>query len=132
MKIKFNMIGLFVNDLHKMVDFYKNVIGIKINWDDEDPYAEFQHEGIRFAMYERRLLPELLGQTPSFPEGINGSFELAINVGQREQVDITFNKMVKAGAKSIYEPRDEPWKMRSSMIADPEGNLIEIGSDFWE
>jgi hypothetical protein len=22
--------------------------------------------------------------------------------------------------------------MRSSMIVDPEGNLIEIGSDFWE
>jgi anaerobic selenocysteine-containing dehydrogenase len=29
-------------------------------------------------------------------------------------------------------PRDEPWKMRSSMVADPEGNLLEIASDFWE
>ena len=132
MKIKFNMIGLFVDDLHKMVDFYKNVIGIKIDWDGQGPYAEFKHEGIRFAMYERKMLTELLGQTPSFPEGINGSFELAINVGQREQVDITFNKIVEAGAQAIYVPRDEPWKMRSSMIADPEGNLIEIGSDFWE
>ena len=23
-------------------------------------------------------------------------------------------------------------KMRSAMVADPEGNLIEIASDFWE
>lgn len=47
-------------------------------------------------------------------------------------MDITFNRMVEAGAKPIYNPRNEPWGMRSSMIADPEGNLIEIGSDFWE
>jgi len=28
----------------------------------------------------------------------------------------------------LEAPRDEPWGMRSSMIADPEGNLIEVGS----
>lgn len=83
-------------------------------------------------MYERKKLSELLGQEPSFPNGINGTFELAINVGPPEQVDIKFKKMIDAGAKPIYKPRNEPWKMRSSMVADPEGNLIEIGSDFWE
>ena len=132
MTIKFDMIGIFVNDISKMVDFYKNGIGIDLDWDGNEPYAEFKHEGIRFSMYERKKLPELLGQEPSFPNGINGTFELAINVGAPEQVDIAFNKMVEAGAKPIYKPRNEPWKMRSSMVADPEGNLIEIGSDFWE
>ena len=131
MGIRFNMIGIFVNDLSKMVKFYRDVIGLEIKQIDE-PYAEFKHDGIRFAMYERKLLPELLGQEPTYPEGINGTFELAINVGQREQVDLIFRKMIDAGAQPIYGPRDEPWKMRSSMIADPEGNLIEIGSDFWE
>ena len=77
-------------------------------------------------------MSELLGQEPSFPNGINGTFELAINVGPPEQVDIKFKKMIDAGAKPIYKPRNEPWKMRSSMVADPEGNLIEIGSDFRE
>ena len=33
-----------------------------------------------------------------------------------------------AGGQTVYAPRLEPWGMRSSMIADPEGNLIEIGS----
>ncbi|MEJ2052696.1 MAG: VOC family protein [Calditrichaceae bacterium] len=130
--MKFDMIGLFVKDLRTMVDFYRNVVGIEIEWDGEGPYAEFKHEGIRFAMYERKMLPGILGREPSYPEGINGTFELAVNVGKPENVDITFKKMVEAGAKPVYEPRDEPWKMRSSMITDPEGNLIEIGSDFWE
>ena len=132
MKVKFDMIGLFVSDLTVMVDFYNKVIGIDIEWDGNGPYAEFKHEGIRFAMYERKKLPGLLGQQPSYPEGINGTFELALNVGEPQNVDSTFYRLVNAGAESVYKPRNEPWKMRSAMAADPEGNLIEIASDFRE
>jgi len=132
MKIKFDLIGIFVKDLQKMVHFYKNVIGIEIDWDNTGPYAEFKHEGIRFSMYQRDKLSELLGKEPSFTTGINGTFELAINVGKTENVDKTFKKMVRLGAIPVYEPRNEPWKMRSAMITDPEGNLIEIASDFWD
>ena len=132
MKIKFDMIGLFVEDIFKMVSFYRDVIGISTNWQDEPPYAEFQHDGIRFSMYERKKLPELFGQTPEYPEKLNGTFELAINVGEPENVDAYFEKYVDSGAEPIYEPRNEPWKIRSAMIADPEGNLIEIASDFWK
>jgi len=132
MKPRFDMIGLFDSDLKKMVQFYHSVIGIDVEWNGNDPYAEFKHDGIRFAMYERHQLPRLLGQTPSYPNGINGTFELAINVGKPENVDTEFTRLIAAGATPIYRPRNEPWKMRSAMIADPEGNLIEIGSDFWK
>jgi predicted enzyme related to lactoylglutathione lyase len=43
-------------------------------------------------------------------------------------VDEEFARVVAAGGQPVYGPRIEPWGMRSSMIADPEGNLIEIGS----
>lgn len=132
MKTKFDLFSLFVNDLEEMVHFYHEVIGIEIDWDGQGPYAEFKHEGIRFAMFERKELPKLLGQEPSYTRGINGTFELSLNVGKPEEVDITYQRLVEAGASAIYPPRNEPWKMRSAMIADPEGNLIEIASDFWE
>ena len=131
-KIKFDMIGIFVNDLKKMVQFYQDVVGLEVEWEGEGSYVEFKHDGIRFSMFERKQLPNLLGQEPSFPKGINGTFELALKVGDKENVDAYYARMIKSGAQSIYEPRDEPWHMRSAMIADPEGNLIEIGSDFWE
>lgn len=129
---KFWMFGLFVNDVAKMVAFYRDVVGIEIDWDGVGPYAEFKHDGVRFAMYERKMLPKLLGHTPSYPKGINGTFELAFNVGAPENVDKEFQRLVSLGGTKMYEPRNEPWKMRSAMIADPEGNLIEIASDFWE
>jgi lactoylglutathione lyase len=132
MGTKFDMIGLFVGDIQVMVDFYTKVIGLETDWNGEDPYAEFHHEGIRFSMYTRSELPELLGQTPEYPQRLNGTFELAINVGEPHNVDPTFNEMVAKGATIIYRPRDEPWQMRSAMISDPEGNLIELASDFWE
>ncbi len=128
MGIKFDMVGLFVNDLPRMVKFYRDVLGVEIEWDGKGPYAEFKHAGIRFSMYARAELPGLLGQTPGYPAGLNGTFELAIDLPRYEDVDGEFARVVQAGGRPVYAPRLEPWGMRSSMIADPEGNLVEIGS----
>ena len=128
MSARFDMIGIFVNDLHKMVAFYKDVLGFEIDWDGNGSYAEFKHEGIRFSMYERAQLPGLLGQNPTYPSGLNGTFELAIDLPFPIDVDREFERVIKAGGQPIYAPRQEPWGMYSSMISDPEGNIIEIGS----
>ena len=80
MTIKFDMIELFVKDMRTMVKFYRDVVGLKVEWDGAEPYAEFEHQGIRFAFYERNKLPELLGQEPTYPSGLNGTFELAIDL----------------------------------------------------
>jgi catechol 2,3-dioxygenase-like lactoylglutathione lyase family enzyme len=99
-----------------------------VQWDGHGPFAEFANEGVRFSMYERALFPALLGQTPSYPQGLNGTFEIAIDFPTSADADREYARVVQAGARPVYAPRDEPWGMRSSMVADPEGNLIEIGS----
>jgi predicted enzyme related to lactoylglutathione lyase len=128
MNTQLDMIGVFVKDLCQMVTFYRDVLGFEIEWDGKGPYAEFKQKGIRFSMYERAQLPELLGQAPTYPTGLNGTFELAIDLPTSGNVDREFDRVVKAGGQPIYAPRNEPWGMYSSMIADPEENIIEIGS----
>lgn len=122
------MIGLFPIDLVRMVKFYKALLGVEVEWDGKSPYAEFKHEGIRFAMYARKELPALLDQQPDFTRGTNGTFELAVDQPHFEDVDPEYQRALSLGASAVYGPRMEPWGMRSSMVSDPEGNLIEIGS----
>lgn len=121
------MIGIFVADMRRMILFYRDALGFACDW-ESGPYAEFQHEGVRFSFYERAKLPEVLTEPVTFPPGLNGTFEIAIELPRFEDVDVEFERLLKAGASSVQPPRVEPWGMRSSMIADPEENLIEIGS----
>ena len=127
MGIRFNMIGIFVNDLSKMVRFYRDVIGLEVKQIDE-PYAEFKHEGIGLVMFERTQLPEWLGLSPTYPSGLNGTLEHAIDLPCFGDVDREFDRVVKAGARPVMEPKDMPWGQRSSVVADPDSNLIEIAS----
>lgn len=128
MSTRIDMIGIFVNDLRTMVSFYQDVLGFAVDWDGSGPFAEIRNDGVRFSMYERAQLPALLGQAPTYPSGLNGTFELAIDLPVPADVDREFERVVNAGGKPIYAPRLEPWGMYSSMISDPEGNIVEIGS----
>ena len=61
-------------------------------------------------------------------KGLNGHFEIALYVDTFEEVDEAYKSAVENGATSVLEPELEPWGQRTCYIADPEGNLIEIGS----
>ena len=37
-------------------------------------------------------------------------------------------RVLEAGAEPVLAPVTEPWGQRTSYVADPDGNLIEIGS----
>lgn len=128
MGLKFDMIGLFSANLPAMVAFYRDVLGLHTEQDGSEGHAEFQHEGIRFALYDRAFVTDHLGHPVAFPSGVNGTFELAIDLPRFEDVDVEYARLVAAGAKPISAPRQEPWGMRSSYVADPDGNLLEIGS----
>ncbi len=119
---------IFVSDLHRAVAFYQDVLRFEVDWDGNGPYAEFKSDGARFSMYERAQLPGLLGQALTYPSGLNGTFEPAIDLPIPTDADREYAWVVAAGARPVYAPRGEPWGMRSSMVADPEGNIVEIGS----
>ncbi|MBN2138069.1 MAG: VOC family protein [Sedimentisphaerales bacterium] len=127
MGFRFERIGIFVTDIEKMTAFYRDVLGMKIKTEG-DGYALFENEGIEFGMFARSLLPEFIEAEPTYPSGVNGTFSLTIDVSDFLDVDFEFDRIVDAGAKMVAQPKDVPWGQRSSMVADPEGNMIEISS----
>lgn len=64
----------------------------------------------------------------SYPEKINGTVELAFDLPSYKDVDREYQRVLEAGAEPVLAPVTEPWGQRTSYVADPDGNLIEIGS----
>lgn len=128
MGVRFDMVSIFVSDLARMTAFYRDVLGLDVDWDGSSPYAEFAHDGIRFSMYARDKVPGMLGCEVGYPQGLNGTFSLVLDLPCFEDVDESYQRLVGRGALAVRLPRSEPWGTRSAYIADPDGNLIEIAS----
>jgi len=127
MATRFSMIGIFVKDLDKMVEFYRDVLGVAVKTEGEN-YTLFEHEGIELGMFARSMLPEFLEEDVTYPNGVNGTFSLTIDVDDFDDVDEEFDRLIEAGARPVAEPKDVPWGQRCGMVCDPEGNMIEISS----
>lgn len=121
-------IGLFVNDMATMIRFYRDVLGFEIKEAEDAVNVYLIKDGTLFMLYERKNFEKMTSRKYEYLKGLNGHFEIALYVDTFEEVDIEFAKAVSKGATPVLEPTDEPWGQRTCYIADPEGNLIEIGS----
>ena len=126
--MKFDGIGLFVNDMATMVRFYRDVLGFEIKEGEDAVNVYLIKNGTLFMLYERKNFEKMTNRKYEYLKGLNGHFEIALYVDTFEEVDAKYAKAVEKGAQSILEPTTEPWGQRTCYIADPEGNLIEIGS----
>lgn len=121
-------IGLFVDDMVTMIRFYRDVLGFEIKEAEDAVNVYLIKDGTLFMLYERKNFEKMTSRKYEYLKGLNGHFEIALYVDTFEEVDIEFAKAVAKGATPVLEPTDEPWGQRTCYIADPEGNLIEIGS----
>lgn len=120
--------GLFVDDMATMIRFYRDVLGFEIKEAEDAVNVYLIKDGTLFMLYERKNFEKMTSRKYEYLKGLNGHFEIALYVDTFEEVDIEFAKAVSKGATPVLEPTDEPWGQRTCYIADPEGNLIEIGS----
>lgn len=120
--------GLLVDDMGAMIRFYRDVLGFEIKEDENTSNVYLIKDGTLFLLYGRKDFEKMTGRSYDYIKGVNGHFELALYVDTFEEVDTEFRKAVEKGAVPILEPTTEPWGQRTCYIADPEGNLIEIGS----
>ncbi len=121
-------LGIMVDDMAEMIRFYRDVLGFEIKEDENASNVFLQKDGTLFLLYRKSDFEKMTERKFTYCTGTNGHFEISLSVDNYGQVDETFDKIVAAGAQSIMEPTTEPWGQRTCYIADPEGNLIEIGS----
>lgn len=120
--------GWFVNDMGKMIRFYRDVLGFEIREAEDTENVYLVKDGTLFMLYGRKDFEKMTNRRYEYVKGLNGHAEIALYVDTFEEVDWAFRDAVANGAEGVMEPATEPWGQRTCYIADPEGNLIEIGS----
>ena len=120
--------GILVKDMATMIRFYRDVLGFEIREDEDTTNVYLVKDGTLFLMYGREDFEKMTSRKYEYVKGLNGHFELALYVDTFDEVDEEFKKAVEHGATPVLPPELEPWGQRTCYIADPEGNLIEIGS----
>ena len=120
--------GLLVEDMGRMIRFYRDVLGFEIKEEENTSNVYLVKDGTLFLLYGRKDFEKMTSRRYEYIKGLNGHFEIALYVDTFEEVDEAYKKAVENGATSVLEPELEPWGQRTCYIADPEGNLIEIGS----
>lgn len=111
-----------------MIRFYRDVLGFEIQEDENTANVYLEKDGTLFLLFRRADFEQMTGKTFGYAEGINGHYEISLGVENYAAVDRTWQEIVEKGAVSVMEPVTEPWGQRTCYIADPEGNLVEIGS----
>ena len=120
--------GLFVNDMALMIRVYRDVLGFDIKEAENTTNVYLVKDGTLFLLYGRKDFEALTGKKYEYLKGVNAHSEMALYVDTFEEVDEQYQHAISHGALSLMEPTTEPWGQRTCFIADPEGNVIEIGS----
>lgn len=126
--MKLDGYGIFVKDMPTMVRFYRDVLGFEIKEEEEADNVYLIKDGTLFMLYRRSDFEKMTDHSYEYVKGFNGHSEIALYVDTFEEVDEEYRKAIEKGAVSVLVPTTEPWGQRTCYIADPEGNLIEIGS----
>lgn len=80
-------------------------------------------------MYSREEFVKAIGEDYVPPKSINQTFEIALWLPSFADVDSEYGRLSKLGVRfPTGEPITYPFGIRNFYVADPEGNLLEIGS----
>ena len=105
-----------VSDIGRAVQFYESVFGLEKTFENGDPvgFVIMKQGGAELHL---TLVKEHVGKTQNVAH-------LMVDEG----VDELYRRCEAAeGARIIKRLRDAPWGLRTFVVADPDGNRLDIG-----
>ena len=113
---------LFVEDLQKSRVFYHEVLGLDVEFED-DQSVGFKIEGLAFIVLQvDRARVQLQGEPTATPRAGATAFLTAFT----EDVDALHANLVARSIHFFQTPTDQPWGMRTAYFKDPDGHVWEI------
>lgn len=119
-------IAIWTNELERSKDFYVKYFGGKSNEKYINPKKGFASY---FVTFEGGASLEIMQRTDITEEksgGYIGLAHFAFSVGTKEEVDRKIEYFRREGYTILGEPRTTGDGFYEGVIADPDGNIVEI------
>jgi catechol 2,3-dioxygenase-like lactoylglutathione lyase family enzyme len=99
-----------VRDVPAAQEWYRDVLGLEINWLWEDNFGSVGQDCVELFLYESD------DRHPVY---------VSIFVAD---VDEVHTRVVVSGGEVVSPLEDKPWNVREFTVRDPDGHLLRIGS----
>jgi catechol 2,3-dioxygenase-like lactoylglutathione lyase family enzyme len=115
-------ITLFVEDLPATKQFYQDVFGLPVYFEDDNS-AVFRFPNTLINLLAVGEAPELIGPAAVAPPDAGSRLQLTIEV---DDVDVVCAALAERGVELLNGPIDRPWGVRTAAFRDPAGHVWEI------
>lgn len=115
-------ITLFVEDLDAARQFYREVFGLKVSFEDNDS-AVFDFGNTIINLLKITAAGELIEPAEVARRETGSRLQLTIQV---DDVDAMCAELAKRGVQLLNGPMDRPWGIRTASFRDPAGHIWEI------
>ncbi|WP_330334117.1 VOC family protein [Streptomyces sp. NBC_00536] len=122
--MELTQIRLLVTDFTACYRFYRDVLGLTPQFDDErGPYAKLSPDGgsAAIALHDRAQMAALVGSLAEAPEGHRALIALRV-----DDLDATHALLTARGGVFLRDPAPLGDRIKVAHLADPEGNLVEL------
>ncbi len=115
-------ITLFTENLEQAKEFYQNVFGLPIDYEDSNS-AVFKFGGTLVNLLKISEAGGLIEPAKVAGRESGARYVFTISV---EDVDAMCAELVARGVKLLNGPMDRPWGVRTASFMDPSGHIWEI------
>jgi catechol 2,3-dioxygenase-like lactoylglutathione lyase family enzyme len=115
-------ITLFVEDLPATRQFYREVFGLPVHFED-DASAVFNFGNTLINLLNVTEAPGLIGPAEVGGPDAGSRVQFTIDV---DDVDAMCAELAKRGGELLNGPMDRPWGIRTASFRDPRGHIWEI------
>lgn len=115
-------VTLFVEDLAAAKQFYREVFGLPVTFEDEDSTV-FDFGNTIINLLKTTAAPELIKPAAVASPDAGSRFQFTIEV---DDVDAMCAELAPRGVELLNGPMDRPWGVRTASFRDPGGHIWEI------
>jgi predicted enzyme related to lactoylglutathione lyase len=115
-------ITLFTEDLEQAKEFYQNVFGLPIDFEDSNS-AVFKFGGTLVNLLKITEAKGLIEPAKVANRESGARYMFTVSV---DDVDTKCAELVGRGVKLLNGPMDRPWGIRTASFMDPAGHIWEI------